>query len=68
MHAAAMKPSYTQVDELPQASIDQAVEEAKNLALQNAREGMNDKAKAAMMAGTEKKAIQKLKKQEVLME
>ena len=39
MHTAAMKPSYTNVDQVPQSAIDQAVEEARDLALQNAKEG-----------------------------
>ena len=33
MHAAAMKPSFTVVDDLPEASIAQAIEEAKDLAM-----------------------------------
>ena len=45
MHAAAMKPSFTTVDQLPQDVIDQAVTEAKDLAIQNAREDMPEQAK-----------------------
>ena len=68
MHAAAMKPSYTEVDQLPAQAIEQAIEEAKDLALQNAKPGMPDHAKEKMLKGVEAKAVKKLHKDEVLME
>ena len=68
MHTAAMKPSYTQIAELPASAIDQAIEEAKDLALQNAKPGMPDHAKEKMLKGVEAKAVKKLQKDEVLME
>ena len=68
MHAAAMKPGYTEKEDVPQEALEQAVTEAKDLALQKAREGMPEKAKEQMLKGIEKKAIQKLYKTEVLME
>lgn len=33
MHAAAMKPGFTSIDQVPQDVIDQAVTEAKDLAI-----------------------------------
>ena len=68
MHAAAMKPSCTHADQLPQTNINEAIEDAKNLAMQNAKEGMPEHAKQKMLEGTEKKAVSKLIKSEVLME
>ena len=68
MHAAAMKPSYLTIDEVPAETIAQAKEEAKDLALQKANENMPEQAKAKMLKGVEAKAVSKLHKQEVLLE
>lgn len=66
MHTAAMKPSFISMDEVPEEAKLQAIEESKDLAVQNMRADMPEKAKEKMFAGIEKSAVTKLYKRDVL--
>lgn len=70
MHTAAMKPSFTVKDDVPQQMIEQAIEEGIESARQTGKikDSMPDNAKEKALEGIKQKAISNLYSREVLMD